>query len=144
MQKAELCRSLFLLEAYILPSFFSYFIQSRIFHPQSQLVPVFSQAPVIALDYRWSHNPTAYRKTVTPTGIEPISFRDPTSKLAGLQVHATKPGEISQYIKIEAVFFGNSRERICKKPLNKPRWIVYGECKKSRKYSAETLIYCYI
>ena len=27
---------------------------------------MFSQAPLLVLDYRWSHNPPTYRRTVTP------------------------------------------------------------------------------
>ena len=29
-------------------------------------VPVFSQAPLLVLDYRWSHDPPTYRRTITP------------------------------------------------------------------------------
>ena len=61
-------------------SFFSYFIQSRVFLSVAYLtvanlarlgisvhcqVSVFIQAPLLVLDYRWSHNPPNYRRTVT-------------------------------------------------------------------------------
>ena len=51
--------------------FFSYFIQSRFFYPQLNLrqliqVPVFSQAPLLVLDYRWSNNPPIYQRTFAP------------------------------------------------------------------------------
>ena len=36
-------------------------MQSR-FIVKSHYVPVFSQAPLLALDYRWPHNPPTYRK----------------------------------------------------------------------------------
>ena len=36
------------------------------------------------LDYRWSHNPPTYRRTVTPNW-----YCNSASKVAGLQVHAT-------------------------------------------------------
>ena len=29
-------------------------------------VPVFSHAPLLVLDYKWSHNPPTYQRTVTP------------------------------------------------------------------------------
>ena len=61
--------------------YFSYFIQSRVFLSVAYLtvanlarlgisvhcqVSVFSQAPLLVLDYRWSHNPPTYQRTVTP------------------------------------------------------------------------------
>ena len=55
-------------------------------------VPVFSQASLLVLDYRWSQNLPTYRRTATPAGIEPTSFRNLASKIAGLQVHATTLG----------------------------------------------------
>ena len=74
----------FQLFSYFKPLFFSYFIYSRVFYPQltlwqliqpdleyrfivrSQLGPSFSKAPLQVLDYRCSHNPHTYRRTVTP------------------------------------------------------------------------------
>ena len=53
-------------------------------------VSVFSQAPLLVLDYRWSYNPPTYQRTMI--GIEPTPFRNLASKVAGLQVHATTPG----------------------------------------------------
>ena len=47
---------------------FRYLIQPDLefrFIVRSQLGPVFSQAPLLVLDYRWSHNPPTYRRTVT-------------------------------------------------------------------------------
>ena len=70
---------------YMFCFFFSYFIQSRVSFSRSlpygslfsptwnlglllglSLVPVFSQAPLLVLDYRWSHSSSTYQRTVTP------------------------------------------------------------------------------
>ena len=48
---------------------FRYLIQPDLefrFIVRSHLGPVFSQAPLLVLDYRWSHNPPTHQRTVTP------------------------------------------------------------------------------
>ena len=66
-------------------------LESR-FIVRFQLGPSIQSVPLLVLNYRWSHNPPTYRRTVTPTGIEPTLFRNSASKVAGLQVHATTSG----------------------------------------------------
>ena len=53
---------------------FGHFIQSQLAQPDLKSrfmlgfsqVPVFSQTPLLARVYRWSHNPPTYRRAVTP------------------------------------------------------------------------------
>ena len=49
-------------------------------------VPVFSQVPLLVLDYWWSHNPPIHQRTVTPYCIHTIAL-----KVAELQLHVTTP-----------------------------------------------------
>ena len=89
--------------------FFSYFIYSRTFHlmlssrsliqsdlesqfiVNFQLSSLFSQDPLLVLNYRWSTHPPV-KGMLPPIGTEPRSFRYSASKVAGLQVHAITLG----------------------------------------------------
>ena len=60
-------------------------------------MPVFSQAPLLVLGYRWSHNSPTYQRTVPQTSIEPIPFQNLSSKVAGLEVQATNWFQFNQF-----------------------------------------------
>ena len=54
-------------------------------------IPVFIQAPLLVLDYRWSHNVPPIEGLLPVTVVEPTLFRNLASKVAGLQVNANTP-----------------------------------------------------
>ena len=82
--------------------FLSYFIYSRVFYSQLTFLiqpdlpnlgsllglsqgPVFSQAPVLVLDYRWYEIHPPIEGLLLPACIEPTPFRNSACKVAGLQ-----------------------------------------------------------
>ena len=71
--------------------------------------PVFGQVALVVLDYRWSHNPTIYRRAVTRSWYRTHTVLNFAPKLALLQEHATTSdfvifqGNMEEYYQIWAV-----------------------------------------
>ena len=61
------------------------------------LVPVFSQASLLVLDYTGGHiTYPPIEGLSSPTGTEPTLFQNLASKVSGLQVHATTVSNIKK------------------------------------------------